>query len=112
MFEQYKITFYAIGIGVIVLAFFVLYSHGKNLEVSLAKMTDDRNQHKQALDYQNDALLKNKADYEAKMKDANKTSVRIQTEYKTRTQYIYQWEKKDENRTCDDAVSMLNRYPF
>jgi hypothetical protein len=63
-----------------------------------------------ALNMQSGMIESNRVEYEGNLKTANERKNKVFTEYKTKTQVIYQW--RENNATCDDAIRYLNNYPF
>lgn len=94
-----------VAIMVLVFVSWSLYQ-GKELAQS------EQSQYKFALDFQNSAILSNKADYERKLAELPKVIEKIKVRYKVIYEELDNW-KGDENATdCQNADSYLRSIPY
>ena len=64
-----------------------------------------------ALTAQSNIIEANRADYEQKLTEANKTNMVYETRYKDRIKVITQW--RDNNATdCNSSMSYINHFTF
>ena len=86
----------------IVLAFVLSYYPDR-----VRALESERNEFKMALEFQNDALLKDKEEYERKLKELPKEIEKITTRYKVIYEDVDNW-KGDINATdCENSYNFL-----
>ncbi len=91
----------------IVLAFVLSYYPNR-----VKALESERNEYKMALEFQNDALLKDKEEYERKLKELPKEIEKITTRYKVIYENIDNF-KKDENETdCNASYRFLSTFNY
>lgn len=64
-----------------------------------------------ALTAQSNIIEANRADYEQKLTEANKTNTVIRTRYKDRIKVIYQWGENNET-DCNSSMAYINHFTF
>lgn len=82
-----------------------------NLQNDNEVLLSQLSQYKYALAFQNEAIVKNKSDYDEDIKKLPTVLKTIDTKYKTQTQVIYEW--KDSNETdCNASMQYINDFNF
>lgn len=88
----------------------LIYIGFLRLEVKAEKA--EKEQYKYALSFQNEAIIKNKSDYDEAIKKFPTVLETIDVRYKTQTQIIYAWKDNNETSDCNDSLNYLNTYQF
>lgn len=94
---------------VLCILFFILW---KITISNLKDIENEKNQYKQALEFQNTTLLQQKAEYNAKLSTLPNEIEKIVVKYKVVYKHIEDW-KGDENATdCENADSYLRSFNY
>lgn len=103
----------------VVLAVTITYGYIKHLKnendglvSKVEQLKGEKAQYAYALNFQNEAIVSNKADYDRKSKQLPTVLKEIDIQYKTKHETIYQWRDDNETNDCNESMRYLDSFQF
>lgn len=88
------------------------YFYQQILKAELSEVKSERDQYKQALEFQNASLMEQKAEYDIKLAQLPTEITKIKTRYEVIYADINSWEGDTNATDCDNARDFLNSFNY